>query len=147
MPVYKLRWHAKRLQSSGTSMDMKCPLICLPKLLPTAIKLPRKKPDSDHLAAVCNSCLMLISVLALSLSLHLSTAIILIGYDDELGPQLFKCDPAGYYVGYRATAAGAKQQEALNHLEKKLKKSPQLDMNDTVEVRCSLSAPGSYRNT
>lgn len=90
---------------------------------------------------------MLISVLALSLSLHLSTAIILIGYDDELGPQLFKCDPAGYYVGYRATAAGAKQQEALNHLEKKLKKSPQLDMNDTVEVRCSLSAPGSYRNT
>lgn len=66
------------------------------------------------------------------------TAIILIGYDDELGPQLFKCDPAGYYVGYRATAAGAKQQEALNHLEKKLKKNPQLDMNDTVEVGDSL---------
>jgi 20S proteasome subunit alpha 1 len=68
----------------------------------------------------------------------LLTAIILIGYDDELGPQLFKCDPAGYYVGYRATAAGAKQQEALNHLEKKLKKNPQLDMNDTVEVGNSL---------
>jgi 20S proteasome subunit alpha 1 len=65
----------------------------------------------------------------------LGCSIILIGYDDERGPQLFKCDPAGYYVGYRATAAGAKQQEALNHLEKKLKKEPQLDMNDTVEVR------------
>lgn len=60
---------------------------------------------------------------------------ILIGYDDELGPQLYKCDPAGYYVGYKATAAGAKQQEALNHLEKKLKKSPELNMEDTIEVQ------------
>ncbi|KAI8575160.1 hypothetical protein K450DRAFT_263093 [Umbelopsis ramanniana AG] len=64
----------------------------------------------------------------------LGCSIILIGYDDEFGPQLFKCDPAGYYVGYRATAAGAKQQEALNHLEKKLKKDPKLDINDTVEL-------------
>jgi 20S proteasome subunit alpha 1 len=62
------------------------------------------------------------------------TAMILIGYDQERGPQLFKCDPAGYYVGYRATAAGAKQQEALNHLEKKLKKDPVLNFEETVEV-------------
>lgn len=60
---------------------------------------------------------------------------ILIGYDDENGPQLYKCDPAGYYVGYKATSAGAKQQEALNHLEKKLKKNPVLDMEDTIEVQ------------
>lgn len=59
---------------------------------------------------------------------------ILIGYDDEHGPQLFKCDPAGYYVGYKATAAGTKQQEALNHLEKKLKKDPQLSEEAAVEV-------------
>src|SRR4051812_1690907 len=45
----------------------------------------------------------------------------LISLDEELGSQLFKCDPAGYYVGYKGTAAGPKQQEALNHLEKKLK--------------------------
>lgn len=61
-------------------------------------------------------------------------AMILIGYDDELGPQLYKCDPAGYYVGYKATSAGAKQQESLNHLEKKLKKNPELNMEDTIEV-------------
>ncbi|TPX06744.1 uncharacterized protein E0L32_002240 [Thyridium curvatum] len=45
----------------------------------------------------------------------------LISLDSENGPQLFKCDPAGYYIGYKGTAAGPKQQEALNHLEKKLK--------------------------
>lgn len=44
--------------------------------------------------------------------------------DQERGPQCFKLDPAGYYVGYRATAAGAKQQEASNHLEKLLRKEP-----------------------
>ncbi|MBE3046216.1 hypothetical protein IMZ48_27500 [Candidatus Bathyarchaeota archaeon] len=45
----------------------------------------------------------------------------LIALDDELGPQLFKCDPAGYYVGYKGVSAGPKQQEALNHMEKKLR--------------------------
>jgi 20S proteasome subunit alpha 1 len=59
---------------------------------------------------------------------------ILIGHDEELGPQLYKCDPAGYYVGYKATSAGAKQQESLNYLEKKLKKNPELSMEDTIEL-------------
>ncbi len=47
---------------------------------------------------------------------------ILIGEDDERGPQCFKLDPAGFYVGFHATAAGQKQQEAINHLEKKWKR-------------------------
>ncbi len=59
----------------------------------------------------------------------------LIGIDEELGPQVFKCDPSGFYVGYKATASGAKQQEAINHLEKKLKKDPQMNLDDAIEVR------------
>lgn len=51
----------------------------------------------------------------------LGVAITLISVDSEKGTQLYKCDPAGYYVGYKATASGPKAQEALNFLEKKLK--------------------------
>jgi 20S proteasome subunit alpha 1 len=60
----------------------------------------------------------------------------LIALDSELGPQLFKCDPAGYYIGYKGTAAGPKQQEALNHLEKKLKgkEHAEGDWRDAVEL-------------
>ena len=47
---------------------------------------------------------------------------VLIGIDEEFGPQCFKLDPAGYFVGFHATSAGQKQQEAMNHLEKKWKK-------------------------
>ncbi|KAI0875649.1 N-terminal nucleophile aminohydrolase [Hypoxylon argillaceum] len=60
----------------------------------------------------------------------------LISLDAEFGPQLFKCDPAGYYVGYKGTAAGPKQQEALNHLEKKLKNKDHAEgsWEDVVEL-------------
>lgn len=46
---------------------------------------------------------------------------IIMAVDEEKGPQLFKIDPAGYYVGYKATASGVKDQEAINWLEKRFK--------------------------
>jgi len=52
----------------------------------------------------------------------LGIAMLLIGNDALLGPQIFKLDPAGYYVGFHAAAAGQKQQEAMNYLEKKWKR-------------------------
>jgi 20S proteasome subunit alpha 1 len=73
---------------------------------------------------------------------------ILIGIDEDFGPQVFKLDPAGYFVGFHAAAAGQKQQEAMNHLEKKWKKlsggagaedaaaaGKALGKNEVIEVR------------
>ena len=45
----------------------------------------------------------------------------LMAVDDELGPQLWRIDPAGLCMGYKAAAAGVKEQEAVNNLEKKIK--------------------------
>jgi len=56
------------------------------------------------------------------------------GIDEEKGPQLFRCDPAGHYVGFKACAAGAKEQEANNWLEKKLKSHPDLTFQQTIET-------------
>lgn len=69
----------------------------------------------------------------------LGVATTLISVDSENGPQLYKCDPAGYYVGYRATASGPKQQEILNLLEKKLKNKEYAEGNwdDVVELAIS----------
>ncbi|PVV00603.1 hypothetical protein BB560_005011 [Smittium megazygosporum] len=61
-------------------------------------------------------------------------SLMLIGIDVETGPQLFKVDPAGYFVGYKAVAAGAKQQEAMNYLEKKIKGQSEFDQNQTLEL-------------
>lgn len=46
-----------------------------------------------------------------------------ISFDEELGPSIYKCDPAGYYVGYKATATGPKQQEITTNLENFFKKT------------------------
>ena len=65
---------------------------------------------------------------------------ILIGSDPELGPQCFRLDPAGYFVGFHATAAGQKQQEAMNYLEKKWKKLDSgLGADNPVQAGKSLS--------
>jgi 20S proteasome subunit alpha 1 len=67
----------------------------------------------------------------------LGVSAMLIGIDDERGPQLFKCDPAGHYFGFKATSSGSKEQEAVNFLEKKIKNNPQLSYEETVQTAIS----------
>jgi 20S proteasome subunit alpha 1 len=61
----------------------------------------------------------------------------IIGIDEERGPQLYKLDPAGYYVGYKATSAGQKDQEAENFLEKRFKNNPQYTFDQAVQAAIS----------
>jgi len=67
----------------------------------------------------------------------LGVEMILIGIDEETGPALFKCDPSGSYVGYKACASGVKEQEATNFLEKKFKNDPKLNLPDTIQLAIS----------
>ena len=55
--------------------------------------------------------------------------------DDERGGQLFKCDPAGHFFGWKSLATGPKDQEANNILEKMLKKNGGGKGNDTITIR------------
>eukprot|EP01089_Gocevia_fonbrunei_P008108 TRINITY_DN1976_c0_g1_i2.p1 TRINITY_DN1976_c0_g1~~TRINITY_DN1976_c0_g1_i2.p1 ORF type:complete len:232 (-),score=51.26 TRINITY_DN1976_c0_g1_i2:1-696(-) len=64
----------------------------------------------------------------------LGVSVILVGIDDEFGPQLYHCTPAGSYLGYKATCAGQKDQEARNFLEKKFKNNPKLDSDKTIKM-------------
>jgi len=64
----------------------------------------------------------------------LGVTTIVCGIDDELGPQLFKVDPAGYYAGYRACSAGQKDTEATNLLEKKVKADRDLGSEECIQT-------------
>ena len=70
--------------------------------------------------------------------------------DDERGPQLYKIDPAGYFVGYKATATGEKEQSAVNNLEREFKKAKDLTVDETIKcaiktLQTTLST--EFRNT
>jgi len=64
----------------------------------------------------------------------MGVALTLVGIDEELGPQLFKCDPAGYFAGYKACSSGAKEDEAMNFLEKQFKTEQVLDTEKTIQM-------------
>lgn len=55
----------------------------------------------------------------------LGVSLTLVGMDlgegeTGLTPKVYKCDPAGFYIGYAGTSAGPKATEAVNALEKKV---------------------------
>ncbi|XP_072947883.1 proteasome subunit alpha type-6-like [Epargyreus clarus] len=64
----------------------------------------------------------------------LGCSMMLIAYDDETGPCVYKTDPSGYYCSYKAVAAGAKATDAAAFLEKKLKKRAELAADDAVQL-------------
>lgn len=68
----------------------------------------------------------------------LASICIVAAVDNEQGPQVFKVDPAGHYFPYFATAAGAKESEAANFLEKNVSQMNSYDTNSTV--RCAIAA-------
>jgi len=64
----------------------------------------------------------------------LGTSMVMIAYDDELGPCVYKTDPAGYYSAYKACSVGTKQTEANSFLEKKIKKKADLSHDETIQT-------------
>ena len=64
----------------------------------------------------------------------LACVMLLVGAEIEKGPQVFKVDPAGHYLPYKAVATGKSEQDAMNFLEKKVKDLPTLDENSAVEL-------------
>lgn len=74
----------------------------------------------------------------------LAAICIIAAVDDEMGPQIFKVDPAGHYFPYFATAAGAKESEAVSFLEKRVAHVASYDVNETV--RCAIAALQSVLN-
>jgi len=67
-----------------------------------------------------------------------------VSIDEEKGPQLFQVDPAGVFLGYKGCAAGAKDQEATNALEKIVKKKMALPEAETIQqaIACLQSVMG-----
>ena len=67
----------------------------------------------------------------------LACVVLVAGADEERGAQLFKVDPAGHYLPYKATSTGKYEPEAMNFLEKRVEELGALDEAATVEMAIS----------
>jgi len=59
---------------------------------------------------------------------------ILIAYDDDMGPVVYRSDPAGYFSAFKACSVGPKQTEATSFLEKKFKKGAEFNKEETIQL-------------
>ncbi|KAH8391106.1 hypothetical protein KR215_007146 [Drosophila sulfurigaster] len=66
----------------------------------------------------------------------LGCSMVLISYDDEKGPSVYKTDPAGYYCGFQACSVGAKMIEANSYLEKKYKNNLSEEKAIQLAITC-----------
>jgi len=57
-----------------------------------------------------------------------------IGIDEENGPQVYKVDCAGHYLPYFAAAAGPKEQEAMNFLERRVEGMREYDSDQVIRT-------------
>jgi len=59
--------------------------------------------------------------------------------------EVYKVDCAGHYLPFKGTASGAKEQEAVNYLEKKAEEMAEMDQNQIVRtaITCLGSVLGS----
>lgn len=62
---------------------------------------------------------------------------LLIAYDEDKGPCIYKTDPAGYFCACRAISVGVKQTEANSYLEKKLKKKQDFTGDEAIQLAIS----------
>ncbi|VDP15280.1 unnamed protein product [Soboliphyme baturini] len=65
----------------------------------------------------------------------LGCSMVLIAYDDEKGPLIYKTDPAGFFCSFRGIGVGPKQHQANSFLEKKIRKKQDFDEQETIQVR------------
>lgn len=70
----------------------------------------------------------------------LAVIALFIGVDDEKGPVVYKVDCAGHYLPFFAAAAGPKEQEAMNFLEKRADEMK--TMNNDQAVRTAITCLG-----
>ena len=126
-----------RLLNSDTNLVMRCLVMFWQSDWPTLTRFIRRgfvSPNISHMPASIGN--QTDNHRSQAYMRPLGVATTLVSLDSEKGSQLYKCDPAGYYVGYKATASGPKQQEAFNHLEKKLKNKDYAEGNweEVVEL-------------